>query len=110
LQSSTSTLAATLGWRSADPARDMFLNPAKFPGGSEAIGPIPALPEDEGKKPLRLGLIIDIGKDPNAAMAKVHDLGLPTSQIFVSEFQRGLAARLRQALNRYQVEATALVV
>ena len=31
---------------------------------------------NEGKKPLRLGLIIGIGNDPDAAMAKVHALGL----------------------------------
>src|SRR6184192_2404209 len=36
---------------------------------------------NEGKKPLRLGLIIGIGKDPDAAMAKDRDLGLPTSQV-----------------------------
>jgi hypothetical protein len=33
---------------------------------------------NEGKKPLRLGLIIGIGNDPDAALAKVHALGLPT--------------------------------
>ena len=35
---------------------------------------------NEGKKPLRLGLIIGIANDPDAAMAKVHELGLPTCQ------------------------------
>jgi len=40
-------------------------------------------PGNEGKKPLRLGLIIGIGKDPDATMAKVHDLGLPTCQVYV---------------------------
>jgi hypothetical protein len=35
----------------------------------------PAITSNEGKKPLRLGLIIAMGKDPDAAMAKVRDLG-----------------------------------
>ena len=65
---------------------------------------------NEGKKPLRLGLIIAIGKDPDAAMAKVRDLGLPTAQIFVDEFEPGLIERLRQALEKHGIEPTALVV
>ena len=68
------------------------------------------LPENEGKKPLRLGLIIGIGNDPDAAMAKVRDLGIPTCQAYVEEFHPDLAARLRQALNKHKIEATSLVV
>src|SRR5215472_12142627 len=45
------------------------------------------LPENEGKKPLRLGLIIGIGNDPNAAMEKVKGLGLPTCQAYVEELR-----------------------
>jgi len=70
----------------------------------------PTILANEGKKPLRLGLIIGIGKDPDAAMAKVHDLGLPTCQVYVEEIETDLAGRLRQALNKYQIEATSLVV
>src|SRR6202521_1292644 len=68
------------------------------------------LSENEGKKPLRLGLILGIGRDPDAAMAKVHELGLPTCQVFVDEIEPELAGRLRQALNQYKIEATSLVV
>ena len=63
-----------------------------------------------GKKPLRLGLIIGIGKDPEAAIAKVHDLGLPTCQVYVEDFEPGLNTRLLQALDRHQIEATSVVV
>src|SRR6184192_1177148 len=79
----------------------------------ESLGPAQSAPNvtaNEGKKPLRLGLIIGIGKDPDAAMAKVRDLGLPTSQIFVEEFEMDLAGRLRQALEKHQIEPTSLVV
>jgi len=65
---------------------------------------------NEGKKPLRLGLIIDIGKDPEAAMAKVRELGLPTCQVFMSEIEPGLARRLRAVLDAREIEATSLVV
>ena len=59
---------------------------------------------------MRLGLIIAIGRDPEAAMAKVGELGLPTSQVFVDEFEMDLVSRLRQALEKHQIEATSLVV
>ena len=70
----------------------------------------PRLASDEGKKPLRLGLIIGIGKDPDAAMAKVHDLGLHTCQVFVDDFGLEQVTRLRQALDKHKIEATSLVV
>jgi sugar phosphate isomerase/epimerase len=62
------------------------------------------------KQPLRLGLIIGIGADPETAIAKVHDLGLPTCQAYVEDFAPGGAARLVQALEKYHVEATSVVV
>ena len=70
----------------------------------------PTVASNEGKKPLRLGLIIAIGGDPDASMAKVHDLGIPTTQVFVEEFELSLVARLRQAQDKYQIEATSRVV
>ena len=70
----------------------------------------PILPANEGRKPLRLGLIIGIGKDPDSAMAKIHDLGLPTCQVFVDEIEPELASRLRRALDKHGIEATSLVV
>jgi sugar phosphate isomerase/epimerase len=69
-----------------------------------------ALAANQGKKPLRLGLIISIGGNPDAAMAKVHDLGLPTCQAHVGEITPDLAGRLREALEKYRLEATSLVV
>ena len=65
---------------------------------------------NEGKKPLRLGLIIDVGKEPDASMAKVQGLGLPTCQAFVDAFEPELAGRLRRALDKHGIEATSLVV
>jgi L-ribulose-5-phosphate 3-epimerase len=70
----------------------------------------PRVAANEGKKPLRLGLILGIGRDANDAIAKVHDLGLPTCQVFVDEINPMLAIRLGEALNKYRIEATSLVV
>ena len=70
----------------------------------------PHVTANDGKKPLRLGLIIGIGKDPDAAMAKVRDLGLPTSQVSVDNFELDLVGKLRQALEKHQIEATSVVV
>ena len=75
-------------------------------GGGQA----PMLRSNEGKKPLRLGLIIDIGEDPAAAIAKVQGLGLPTCQLFVEDLNTDQVLRLRQALDKYHIEATSLVV
>lgn len=70
----------------------------------------PVVASNEGKKPLRLGLIIAIGKNPDAAIAKVRDLGLPTCQLYVSDFDASDAPNLRQALDRHKIEATSFVV
>ena len=89
-----------------DSADDSSLLPAPISPPQSA----PTVAANEGKKALRLGLIIGIGKDPDAAMAKVRDLGLPTSQVFVDEFDMDLVGRLRQALEKHRIEATSLVV
>lgn len=61
-------------------------------------------------KPLRLGLIIGVGKGPEVAISKVHDLGLPTAQIELDDFGPEMLSSLRKAFDRYGVEATSLVV
>ncbi|PYV26786.1 MAG: xylose isomerase [Acidobacteria bacterium] len=59
---------------------------------------------------MRLGLIIGVGKDPDGAIRKVHDLGVPTCQVGVDSFEPEMVARLRGALDRYRIEATSLVI
>ena len=70
----------------------------------------PIIPSNANKKPLRLGLIIGIGNDPAQALAKVHELGIPSAQIYVEEFFPGLAGKLRAALDSFRIEATSVVV
>src|SRR5260370_26250871 len=70
----------------------------------------PTVAANNGKKPLRLGLIIGIRKDPDAPMAKLHDLGLPTVQLFVEDFDLGLVEPLRPPLDTHRVEPTPSVL
>jgi sugar phosphate isomerase/epimerase len=57
---------------------------------------------------LRLGLILGVGSDPESAMARLRDLGLPTCQVYLAD--PDLAPRLRSALDKNSIEATSLVV
>jgi sugar phosphate isomerase/epimerase len=108
LQTSTGAVAAGLS-PICTALRDGFTS-GDFLSNLSATQSAPRVPANEGKKPLRLGLILGIGRDPNDAIAKVHDLGLPTCQVFVDEIDPVLAGRLRLALDEYQIEATSLVV
>src|SRR5260370_38474799 len=107
LQTSAGALAA--GLSPVHPALSRGIRSGGNAPASNAPQIAQGLPENEGKKPLRLGLILGIGRDPNDAIAKVHDLGLPTRPGFVDEIGSVLAGRLRAALNKYQIEATCLV-
>ena len=60
----------------------------------------------------RLGIVIDVaGKEtPDQAIAKVHRRGFSTCQVHVGAVPvASLAAPLREALSKYQVEATAVM-
>jgi sugar phosphate isomerase/epimerase len=60
----------------------------------------------------RLGIVIDVaGKStPEEAIAKVHRLGFPTCQVHVGAVPAAsLAGPLKDALAKYQVEATAVM-
>jgi sugar phosphate isomerase/epimerase len=106
LKNSAAVVAMGLGPRSVEPASAENVMPH---GAGELLAAQKAF-GNEGKKPLRLGLIIGIGRDPDAAMAKVHELGLPTCQAYVEEFEEGLAGKFTKALAKYEMEATSVVV
>jgi sugar phosphate isomerase/epimerase len=108
LQTSAAALATSFG-AMRTVAKGAVI-PSALPANLSTAQGSPSVAANEGKKPLRLGLIIGVGNNPDAAMAKVHDLGLPTCQVFVNEIEAELVSRLRQALDGYQIEATSLVV
>ena len=58
---------------------------------------------------LRLGIILGIAPDADAAIRRVRDLGLPTCQVTPRETDEAAAAKLRAALDRYQIQATSAV-
>jgi sugar phosphate isomerase/epimerase len=108
LQTSVAALAGGFGAIDSallDGASSSVLAPGLGPAQTSR-----AVRSDDGGKPLRLGLIIGIGKDPGAAMAKVHELSLPTCQVFADDFAPEQVGRLRQALDKHGIEATSLVV
>jgi|SRR5579863_142948 len=101
LQISMAAAAAGLGGTAAAGA-----------GGASPAAGTSAAPRgaETGKKPMRLGLIVGVGKDPDSAIKKVHDLGVPTAQVLVESFGSDVETGLRAALDRYHIEATALVI
>src|SRR5690242_6929152 len=58
---------------------------------------------------LRLGIVIGISADPDAAIRRVHELGFSTCQVSPRDTDDATAAKLRQALDRYEVEASAAI-
>jgi L-ribulose-5-phosphate 3-epimerase len=70
----------------------------------------PTVPSNQGKKARRLGLILGVEPDPDAAMATLTSLGIPTCQVYLNKFEPAFAARLRKSLDQASIEATSLVV
>ena len=67
----------------------------------------PGAAQPNGK--MRLGIILGISPDPDAAIKKVHDFGFPTCQVSPGDPTAEKAAALRKALDKYGVEATSAV-
>ena len=59
---------------------------------------------------MRLGIILGVAPDPDAAIRRVHELGFPTCQVSARQFDDEFAAKLRKALDQYKIEASSLVV
>lgn len=59
----------------------------------------------------RLGVVTSVvGRStPETGIKTVHDLGLPTCQVHVGDAPPSLAAPLKEALKKYNVEATAVM-
>src|SRR5580692_11976781 len=106
----SSVVALAVGFRSGRESVIAGVKKAESMRGSSTTESSQKAFGNDGKKPLRLGLIIGMGKDPDAALAKVHELGLPTCQAYFEEFSRELAEKLTKALLKYGIEATSVVV
>jgi len=105
----TSGIVATAGVGSTPPLADYLLASAE--SHLHQVAPSASdIAANSGKKPLRLGLILGVEPDPDAAMAKLQNLGLPTCQVYMERFDAAFASKLRQSLDRANIEATSLVV
>ena len=69
---------------------------------------IPAAPAIAPGKPFRLGIIIGVAKDPEAALKRVHDFGVPTCQAGTDDFSDRVYNGLKAAIDRYGIEVTAI--
>src|SRR5437899_6938827 len=100
LQASTTALAAGLSPMSAALGQNIVSSPlASLPPDNPAET-IPPLQANGGKKPLRLGLIIGIGKDPDSAMAKVRNLEIGRAHAELQSL-RHLVCRLLLEKKKY---------
>src|SRR5450759_2902137 len=74
-----------------------------------AAAAIEATAQSTSKAIMPLGVTVGAGKDAGAAIRKVHDFGFPTCQVSVESFGPDMVTALRTALDRYKIEATALI-
>ena len=86
--------------------------PEKLLAGGAPAEPAFGRPQDgttaRRYKPLALGWIVGTGDDPDAAIAKVHSLGVPTCQLQADHLDPDLVNRLGAALDKYGIVATTL--
>ena len=76
--------------------------------GAGLISSIPAAPAIPPGKPFRLGIIIGVAKDPEAALRRVHDFGVPTCQAGTDDFSDRVYEALKGAMEKYGIEVTAI--
>jgi L-ribulose-5-phosphate 3-epimerase len=106
----TSAGALALGLVRTAPASGTMAPVYGMGSTSDSKQTAPVVASNAGKKPLRLGLIIGVEKDPDVTMRKLVDLGLLCAQLYVDDVDPKNAAALRESLDRHKIEATSLVV
>jgi sugar phosphate isomerase/epimerase len=88
--------------------RRRFLQVSAAAGAAGLISSIPAAPALAAAKPFRLGIILDVAKDPEAALKRVHDFGVPTCQATTDNFSDPCYDALKAAIEKYGIEVTAI--
>lgn len=58
---------------------------------------------------MRLGVITSVSTEPEPVIKHVHDLGFPTCQLVIQAFDDASAAKLRDTLAKYRIEASSAV-
>jgi sugar phosphate isomerase/epimerase len=80
----------------------------KVSAAAAAAGLMSGLPVSSAQKGMRLGLIVGMGKKPEAALQKVHDLGIPTCQVSTEDLSDAMLEGIREAVGKFNLEVTAL--
>lgn len=88
--------------------RRRFLQVSAGVGAAGLISNMPAALAMPPGKPFRLGIIIHVGKDPEAALKRVHDFGVPTCQAGTDDFSDRVYNGLKAAIEKYGIEVTAI--
>jgi sugar phosphate isomerase/epimerase len=88
--------------------RRRFLQVSAAAGAAGLISSLPAAPAVPARKPFRLGIIIGVAKDPEAALKRVHDFGVPTCQASTDDFSDRVYSALKAATEKYGLEVTAI--
>ena len=87
--------------------RRRFLQFSAAAGAAGLMSSIPAASMQPGK-PFRLGIIIGVGKDPEAALKRVHDFGVPSCQLGTDDFSEQMYLAFKAAMAKYPIEVTAI--
>ena len=58
---------------------------------------------------MRLGVVTGLSPDPDAAIRRLKDLGFSTCQVSPGAADEATAVKLREALDRHRVEASAVI-
>jgi sugar phosphate isomerase/epimerase len=80
----------------------------KVSAAAGAAGLVSGLPAAPARKGMRLGLIVGMGNNPDAALQKVHDLGIPSCQVSTEDFSDAMLGGIREAVQKFNLEVTAL--
>jgi L-ribulose-5-phosphate 3-epimerase len=86
-----------------------LLNRRQVLQAATAAMALPAAIEAQDKKPMRLGVVTGLTKNPDTVLKRVHDLGFPTCQLSIGIFDDATLAELRAAMAKYNVEVTSAI-
>jgi len=85
--------------------RRNFLKVSAAAGAAGLMSGLPAAPAGKG---MRLGVIIGMGNNPDAALQRVHDLEVPTCQVSTEDLSDTMLEGIRAAVQKFNIEVTAL--
>ncbi len=88
--------------------RRRFLQISAAAGAAGLMPGIPAAQATAAPKPFRLGIFINVSKDPEAALQRVHDFGVPTCQAQTDDFSDAAYSALKAAMEKFDIEVTAI--